>query len=174
MKTNRLFRNTFIAIVLLFNIGCDQISKTIVRSRIDFHEQINLFDNHIMLTRVENSGAFLSIGDSLSASVKFILLVLIPFMALMVGTYFLFVRSALSRSTLVALSFVVGGGIGNIMDRYLYGSVTDFLHINLGILRTGIFNMADVSIMTGVFIIATAYLIGRNNPLMGLESESLA
>jgi signal peptidase II len=173
MKTNRLLRSTIIAIVLLFNIGCDQISKTIVRSRINFHEQINLFDNHVMLTRVENSGAFLSIGDSLSTGVKFILLILIPFLALMVGTYFLFVKSALSRSTLVALSFVVGGGIGNIMDRYLYGSVTDFLHINFGILRTGIFNMADVSIMTGVFIIATSYLVRRNNPLMGLESETL-
>lgn len=162
-----------IAIVLLFNIGCDQISKTIVRTRIDLHEKINLFDNRIMLTRVENSGAFLSIGDSLSAGVKFVVLVLIPFMALLVGTYFLFMRSALSRSTLVALSFVVGGGIGNIMDRYLYGSVTDFLHISVGILRTGIFNMADVSIMTGVFIIVGTYLIRRSNPLMGPESETL-
>lgn len=174
MNTNRLLRNTIIALVLLFNIGCDQISKTIVRSRISFYEQISLFDNHVMLTRVENSGAFLSIGDSLSAGVKFVLLIAIPFAALMAGTYILFVRSALSRSTVVALSFIVGGGVGNIMDRYLYGSVTDFLHISLGILRTGIFNMADVSIMTGVVIIAGSYMIRRTNPLTGLESDALA
>jgi lipoprotein signal peptidase len=169
MKTNRLFWNSIIAVVLLCNIGCDQISKTIVRSHLNFHEQINLFDNRVMLTRVENSGAFLSLGDSLSSGVKFTVLIFIPFLSLLAGLYFLFSKSALSRSTLVALSFVVGGGIGNIMDRYLYGSVTDFLHIDFGILRTGIFNMADVSIMTGVFIIVGTYLVRRNNPLMGME-----
>jgi len=47
----------------------------------------------------------------------------------------------------------VGGGIGNMFDRYLYGSVTDFLHIDLGWLRTGVFNMADVSVMVGTALI---------------------
>lgn len=55
--------------------------------------------------------------------------------------------------TAAGISFIIGGGIGNLYDRMWYGSVTDFMHINFTIFQTGIFNMADVSIMTGMFII---------------------
>jgi signal peptidase II len=48
---------------------------------------------------------------------------------------------------------VVGGGIGNIYDRIAHGSVTDFMHLRFGALQTGIFNVADVSIMIGVGLI---------------------
>ena len=53
----------------------------------------------------------------------------------------------------IGMCFLIGGGIGNIIDRLLYGSVTDFLHIDFGLFRTGIFNLADVSIMVGIGIL---------------------
>jgi len=60
-----------------------------------------------------------------------------------------------------------GGGIGNVYDRIIYGSVTDFLHIDLGLFETGIFNMADVSITTGALILLanTLYKNYRNRML---------
>ena len=48
------------------------------------------------------------------------------------------------------ICFLIGGGIGNIYDRIVYGSVTDFFHIDFVIFKTGIFNVADMSIMTGI------------------------
>ena len=61
--------------------------------------------------------------------------------------------------TILGICFVVGGGFGNIYDRLVYGSVTDFLQMNFVIVQTGIFNMADVSIMAGMFmILLEAYL----------------
>ena len=48
---------------------------------------------------------------------------------------------------------IIGGGIGNIYDRILYSSVTDFLYLEFGKLHTGIFNMADVSVVIGVLLI---------------------
>ena len=51
----------------------------------------------------------------------------------------------------------IGGGIGNIYDRFLYGSVTDFLFIDLGgVFKTGIFNIADLSVTTGMILIIWA------------------
>ncbi|MCY1383789.1 Lipoprotein signal peptidase [compost metagenome] len=47
---------------------------------------------------------------------------------------------------------LIGGGIGNVYDRIVYGSVTDFMHIDFVLFKTGIFNIADISIMTGVSI----------------------
>jgi signal peptidase II len=66
----------------------------------------------------------------------------------------------------LALSFAIGGGIGNIYDRLVHGSVTDFMHINFGLFQTGIFNMADVSIMVGMFIfLAQSYSRQRERML---------
>lgn len=166
--------NLTIFFVLVSSIGCDQISKNYVRSTIPLNEQFLFFGDRVMLTRVENSGAFLSLGNDLAVPVKFFVLVLVPFLALMVGLYFLFVKSNLSKSTRIALSFVVGGGIGNIYDRYIYGSVTDFVHVDLGLIRTGIFNLADVSIMTGVLIILMTYIIRLNRFESGLDGNSLS
>ena len=53
----------------------------------------------------------------------------------------------------IGFAFVIGGGIGNLIDRIFYGSVTDFFQIRLGIFRTGIFNMADVAVTLGVILI---------------------
>ncbi len=174
MITNRLLVNLTIFFVLASSIGCDQISKNYVRSTISLNEQFRFFGDHVMFTRVENSGAFLSLGDDLALPVKFFVLVLVPFLALLVGMYFLFVRSSLSRSTRIALSFVVGGGFGNIYDRYIYGSVTDFMHVDLGLVRTGIFNLADVSIMTGVVIIVASYILRRNRFEAELKGDALS
>ena len=54
---------------------------------------------------------------------------------------------------LIGFCLIIGGGIANIYDRILYGSVTDFLFIDLGgIFKTGIFNIADLSVTTGMLL----------------------
>jgi signal peptidase II len=173
MKTNRLFRNIVIVSILALNIGCDQISKSIVRNSIGLDQKFHFLDNHLMFTRVENSGAFLSLGDDLSDQIKFVLLVFIPIVALIFAMYYLFSRTSLSRSTILAISFIVGGGIGNIYDRYLYGSVTDFMHIDLVLFKTGIFNMADVSIMIGAFILIFSSILRHQKTRLTIDSDGL-
>jgi signal peptidase II len=163
MLTKKIARMLLIVLILFSNIGCDQISKSIVRSSMMHYQQIHFFDNHVMVTRVENAGAFLSLGNSLSDDLRFFLLVFIPMIVLALATIYLFIKNDLSRSLFIGTAFVVGGGIGNIYDRFIYGSVTDFLHLDFYLFRTGIFNMADVSIMTGVFIVLISFML-KNTP----------
>lgn len=153
MKANRIIRIAIILIVLVSNISCDQISKTIVRQSIDYQERIVLIDNFLTLTKVENTGAFLSMGNTLPGPLKSFLLVIMPLLALVYGIYFMLSKTNIPKNMLTGLCFIIGGGIGNIYDRILYGSVTDFLHIDFVIFQTGIFNMADVSLMAGFFMI---------------------
>ena len=153
MITKRLIKSFFILTIVVINIGCDQVSKKIVRQNIQPYETIRLLSNHVTVTRVENTGAFLSAGDSLPKTLKHILLSLIPMIVLALAAVYVFSKQALSHTMLIGFCFVIGGGIGNIFDRMVYGSVTDFLHINFGIFQTGIFNLADVSIMIGVSLI---------------------
>lgn len=171
MPANKFVRTVLIAFLLIFNIGCDQISKSMVRSAIGEDQQIRLFDNRIMLTRVENAGAFLSLGDTLSDEIRFLVLVLIPVIVLSAAMMMLFVRDDMSRSLFTGLAFVVGGGIGNIYDRAIYGSVTDFLHLDFYLFKTGIFNLADVSIMTGVFIVLISFMIKQTAPADQIDGE---
>jgi signal peptidase II len=81
------------------------------------------------------------------------LLVFIPTLVLGFGVYFIFRKKDIRTATLFGICCVLGGGIGNIFDRIMYGSVTDFLHIDFVLFQTGVFNLADVSIMAGVFIV---------------------
>jgi signal peptidase II len=157
----KIIRWVVILAILVANVSCDQISKSVVRQRVLDYQEISVIKNFVTLTKVENAGAFLSLGNSLPDTVRFILLTILPLIVLGFGVGFLFLRSDLTKSQLVGFTFVLGGGIGNIYDRLVHGTVTDFLHINLGIVQTGIFNMADVSIMTGVFIVLLDPLVSR-------------
>ncbi|RAW01395.1 signal peptidase II [Pseudochryseolinea flava] len=152
-KLSGVIRTVVIIAILISSISCDQITKSIVRSQVSSDEQISMFNNSVTLMRVENSGAFLSLGHALPSLVKQAILILIPVLVLLAGIYFVFNRKDIQSTTLIGICFVLGGGIGNIYDRIIYGSVTDFLHINFGLFETGIFNLADVSIMVGIFIV---------------------
>lgn len=162
----RLLRTLVILVVLSCNIGCDQISKNIVRQRISYHEQISLVSNHLILTKVENTGAFLSAGDSLPQPFKSLLLIALPLVALAFGLRYMVTHKNLSYTMLLGICFGIGGGLGNIYDRIVYGSVTDFLHISFGFVHTGIFNMADVSVMVGAaLILIDTYFKNSSQPV---------
>jgi signal peptidase II len=152
MKVKGVLRILLILFMLSINIGCDQVSKTFVRHHLEYYQQVRFFGDHFRLIKVENTGAFLSVGNSLSGPLRFILLNLLPLMAVAAGLVFMLTRE-LTRTTLFSVILIVGGGFGNIYDRIRYGSVTDFMHIKFGSLQTGIFNVADVSIMLGMIIL---------------------
>ena len=163
MPGKHIIKTVLILSIVIINIGCDQVSKKIVRRNINPYETIHLLSNHITITNVENSGAFLSAGDSLPKTAKNILFSILPLIAVGLGFIYVLSKQNISIPLLLGICFVLGGGVGNIFDRVAYGSVTDFLHIDLGIFQTGIFNMADLSIMIGVFIILLQSLFRRKH-----------
>lgn len=153
MKIKPALRTLLIVVILASNIGYDQVTKNIVRQNVSYHEQIVLIDNHLTLTKTENGGAFLGFGDTLPEPLKLLLLTILPIGLMGLSLLFLVKKNNLSNLIILGACFMIGGGIGNIYDRIVYGSVTDFLHIDFVLFQTGIFNMADVSIMIGAFLI---------------------
>lgn len=157
----KLLRNSVLLLTVIINIGCDQISKDMVRKHISYYESISVVRHHITLTKVENTGAFLSLGHEWPSPLREILLMVLPILALIAGLAVILFKQGLSPLFRVGASCVIGGGIGNIIDRTVRGSVTDFLHVKFGIFQTGIFNLADVSIMTGTFLVMYSFYIDR-------------
>ncbi|MDF0716136.1 signal peptidase II [Muricauda sp. 334s03] len=142
-----------ILILIFSNISCDQVSKKLVRNNVDQGEYIQLISNNLILTNVENTGAALGFGQNFPPLIKAILLKGVPLIVLVVLAIRILTKRNLEKWFIIAFAFVIGGGIGNLIDRILYGSVTDFFHIRIGFFKTGIFNMADVSVTIGVLMI---------------------
>lgn len=117
------------------------------------YQEISYLGNHFTLEKVENTGAFLSLGDTLGGPVHFILLVVLPVVALLFGLGYIIMKTSINKYKLLGIIFIIGGGVGNLYDRIMHGSVTDFMHIDFVIFQTGIFNVADMSIMAGMGII---------------------
>lgn len=166
MNTKKIIRAIVIVMILGSTVGCDQFSKKLVRQKINDYEQIGFLSNYVTITKIENSGAMLSIGQSLPQPAKFIILAILPLFAMGFALVLLLMRHNVPVLSIWGMCFIVGGGIGNIYDRIVYGSVTDFLHIDFVLFETGIFNMADVSIMAGMFLVIIDLCFNRKNSFL--------
>ncbi len=147
---SRLWNRLCILATVAVNVGCDQYSKVLVRQNVEFNDHIGLIGPYLTLTHVQNTGAFLSLGNALPDFFRLLLLTVLPIIVLIIGLVYLLMKTKLSSNLLLGASLLVGGGIGNLYDRLVYGSVTEFLHLKIAFFQTGIFNVADMSIMAGV------------------------
>jgi len=144
-------RNILIIGLILLNIVLDQVSKFIVRADVIAGTETEIFGQYFTLHNVENKGAFLGMGSDFSPTLRIALLLILPIVVLALVLRHIIKDKTIDTMTLVGFCCIIGGGIANVYDRIVYGSVTDFLHIDLGgVFRTGIFNIADVSVMVGM------------------------
>ncbi|QQL49756.1 signal peptidase II [Mucilaginibacter ginkgonis] len=174
MRARKVLRSVLIIALIAVNIGCDQVSKSIIRDRVSIDTNLRYLNGHFLITRAENTGAFLSLGDNTTGPLRIVFLSLIPALLLIFSISYLIRNKNVPAVTLIGICFIVGGGIGNIFDRIVHGSVTDFLYLDYHPFHTGIFNLADVSITVGALLI----LIGINlkNPprfLAGRKQETV-
>ena len=147
-------RNISISITIALCIFLDQISKILIRNNVEQYSDIKLIGEYFILTNVENSGAFLGMGSGFSPIMKSVFLIILPIIVLISIIIYVYRDKEIDKVSLIGFSIIIGGGIGNIFDRIIYGSVTDFLFIDLGgIFKTGIFNIADLAVTTGMILI---------------------
>ena len=147
-------RSISISIIIALSIFLDQISKILIRKNVEQYSDIKLIGEYFILTNVENSGAFLGMGSGFSPIMKSVFLIILPIIVLISIIIYVYRDKEIDKISLIGFSIIIGGGIGNIFDRIIYGSVTDFLFIDLGgIFKTGIFNIADLAVTTGMILI---------------------
>ena len=151
---NKKNRYSLITIIVVLSIAFDQLSKIWIRNNFESYIEKSIIGDVFTLIKVENTGAFLGMGSELSEIPRILLLIVLPIIVLISITLYTYLEKTLDQTSIIGFSLIIGGGIANIFDRIVYGSVTDFLYINLGgIFKTGIFNIADVSVTTGMILI---------------------
>ena len=147
-------RNLLITTIVFLSIALDQISKIWVRNNFESYIENSIIGDILTLIKVENTGAFLGMGSELSETLRILLLIVLPIIVLISITIYTYIDKTLDKISIIGFSLIIGGGIGNIFDRIVYGSVTDFLYLDFGgIFKTGIFNIADLSVTTGMILI---------------------
>ena len=138
---------------LIFIVVLDQATKFVVDQTLPLTDPIPVIDDLLNLTYVRNPGAAFGILAESSEFLRRVLLIGFPLVA--VG----FIAAMLRRLPeeeawlITALSFVMGGAVGNLIDRIFYGEVIDFLDFYWSIYHWPAFNVADSFISVGVVMI---------------------
>lgn len=136
-----------ILILSLIFLIVDQISKILVVKFLDLNS-VTVIKNFFYLTYTNNTGAAFSILTD-----KRIFLVLVGIIILILLIYYLKKHQIKNTINKIAFALVIGGSIGNLIDRIIRGSVVDFIDIKIFSYNFPIFNLADTFITIGVLLL---------------------
>lgn len=152
---SKLVKTTLAVITVL--VLLDQGAKTLVRMYVPMHESSILLPNLIDLTHVQNKGVSFSVLGDLPDQFRVPLLIGISLLALGILIYYWWQqRRVVNVLSHFAFQLILGGAIGNLIDRAVFGAVTDFLHFRFYSTSFFVNNAADIFISAGV----VAYLLG--------------
>jgi signal peptidase II len=146
-------KNHFYYLFILFWIALDQLTKYLVARSISLYEVVPVIPGFFNLTRVHNRGAIFGFLSNSHYPAARILLNLGAILALGVVVYYFFKTPAELVLSRLSLSLIIGGAIGNIIDRLFRGYVIDFLDFYAGSFHWPFFNLADSCITVGVILL---------------------
>ncbi|MGH7927228.1 MAG: signal peptidase II [Candidatus Binatia bacterium] len=143
---------------VVFIVVADQITKLIVDRSMPLYHSIPVIEGFFNLTYIRNTGAAFGIFSGSAAAFRLPFLIIFSLVA--IGFVVTMLRRLPDDHTglITALSFIIGGAIGNLIDRIAYGEVIDFLDLYWGRYHWPAFNLADSFITVGV-LITVYYLI---------------
>lgn len=135
-------------VITIAIIGIDQLSKWMVVKNMEIYDQITVIENFFYLTSHRNTGAAWGI---LEGKMNFFYIITV---IVVIGVIFYLHKYGKENKLLaVSLSFVLGGAIGNFIDRILHKEVVDFLDFIIFNYDYPIFNIADSALVVGVILL---------------------
>ncbi|WP_067728338.1 signal peptidase II [Oceanobacillus damuensis] len=141
-------------IIALIVIGFDQLTKWVVVKEMELGEQITIIENFFYLTSHRNTGAAWGI---LEGQMMFFYIITV---IVVIGIIYYMQKYAKNdRLLAVGLSFILGGAIGNFIDRVFRQEVVDFADFIIFNYNFPIFNVADSALTIGVIVVIIATII---------------
>lgn len=141
----------------------DLISKLVIDKLLKINETISVINNFFSITKVFNRGA--SFSMFIGYRLLFILIGIITIVIL-----FKYLNNfKMNNRNILAFSLLIGGIMGNLIDRVIYGYVIDFLDFNIFGFDAPIFNIADTCICIGAFLLF--YAIMKREDINEIDSK---
>lgn len=151
-------------------IVVDQITKVVIVRTIDLSTiGVSLWNGFLRIIHTRNLGIAFSIGNSLSPEIRRLLFIVVPVAVMVFVFVYYFKGSEVTASMRWALAGILGGGIGNIVDRIFRPlGVVDFLDFRFygifGLERWPTFNVADMSVViSGISLVVLFMVQERRN-----------
>jgi signal peptidase II len=155
--SQRIYYIGLAAAIIIFDIW----TKALVLARIDLHESIPVIPNFFQLVHVRNTGAAFGIGANASSKLVPLLLNAGAIAVFCVVVVYALRSAVTDRLLQTGLHLILGGAIGNLLDRFRFGYVVDFLDVYVGTKHWPAFNVADSAICIGI---ALLFLDMRKKP----------
>jgi len=130
--------------------AADQATKVVVRHRLDVRQSIPLVDGFLNIVHARNPGAAFSFLAEAPSWFRAPFFVIVTITAIVVLLYVIARLPSEDRLMRIALGAVLGGALGNLFDRLVYGEVTDFIDVHWHAHHWPAFNVADSSISVAV------------------------
>ena len=157
-----------LAVAMGLLLALDQASKFWVREHIPLQASSVLIPNLIDLTHVENAGVSFSFLSELNAAIRVPLLTGLSFLAVLaLGTYWWRYRHTMNGWADFAFVLILPGAGGNLIDRGVFGTVTDFFHFRFFTFSFFVNNIADIQISLGVGAFLIGMLLARRTDSPG-------
>jgi signal peptidase II len=159
-------------ILPLFIVAFDQATKWLVIQRLPLYEDVPLISGLLSLQHVRNSGAVFGFLSSTSIPGKAYIFALMSALALAALTYYSRTIPREERLPRFALSLVIGGAIGNLIDRVRFGYVVDFVKMYWGSHVWPNYNVADSAISIGLVLLVVDSFRPRERESVAAPSVS--
>jgi len=142
-------RAAFIAAVAVAVVLLDRVTKAIVVENIPLHGSREVIGTVLRITHTQNSGSAFGLFQDRTTMLSLLSVVA-------VAAILYYYRTIAARSPLIAatLGMQLGGAFGNLVDRLGQGYVVDFVDAGVGDVRFWAFNVADSSIVVGIFLVS--------------------
>lgn len=148
----RYIKIFIVALIVLF---LDQITKILASTLLDLDKSLTIIHNFFSLTYTKNYGAAWSMMWD-----KRIILIIISLIALVLVSYIIYKEKKLTLYKNIYYGFLIGGILGNLIDRVIHGYVIDFFDFNILRYNFPIFNISDSFIVIGIILIFIESFIG--------------
>lgn len=147
-------KKVYILTLVIFII--DQISKSIISTYLTLNKSIEVINNFFYLRYINNTGASWGILSNSK-----ILLIILSLLAIIILIRYMYSFKK-TKLNLIGFGFLLGGILGNLSDRILYGYVRDFLDFIIFKYDFPVFNIADIFIVLGVIILVISIIRGED------------
>ncbi|MFC5591613.1 signal peptidase II [Sporosarcina soli] len=129
--------------IIILTLSIDQLIKYLVRNFMDYGQSIPIINGFFQLTSHRNAGAAWGIFSG-----QKLFLICIAIIIIVIGL--IYSRKVTDKLTRIAFGFFIGGAMGNVVDRLIFGEVTDMFEITF--INYPIFNTADIFLVIGVIL----------------------
>lgn len=144
--------------------GIDRLTKWIIESRLSAFDTRPVIPGFFEIVHSQNRGAAFGLFSESTSEWRTSVLIGLSLIALVVLAGMLWKASRLDWRTALGLALIFGGAMGNVFDRMIWGTVTDFLLFYIGTMQWPAFNAADTAIVAGSGLLLLEFLKPKSQP----------